>query len=98
MVLPFARTRPSAALRLRHGALRPPLARSPQGSPADLTVRVTGSAQLILRSALQRQQGVIGAGQRLQDLVELALGGYLLACLSVLMTNTMARVRAATRD
>jgi hypothetical protein len=38
-------------------------------------MRVAGGTQLIVGSVLQRQQRVIGTGQRLQDLVELALGG-----------------------
>jgi hypothetical protein len=42
---------------------------------ADLTVRVAGGAQFIIGSVLQRQEGVIGTRQCLQDLIELALDG-----------------------
>jgi hypothetical protein len=55
-----------------------------QSSLADLTVRVSGSPQFIVGSVLQHQQAVVGTGQRLQDLIELALRGCLLARLTVL--------------
>lgn len=51
---------------------------------ADFTVRVAGGTQFLVGSVFQHQQRVTGAGQRLQNFVELALGSCLLACLRVL--------------
>jgi len=51
---------------------------------ANFMVRVASRPQLIAGSVFQHQQGVIGPGQRLHDLIELALSGRLLASLGVL--------------
>jgi hypothetical protein len=40
---------------------------------------VAGGTQFIVGSVFERQEGVVGSGQRPQDLVELALGSCLLA-------------------
>jgi hypothetical protein len=48
-------------------------------SLTDCAVGVAGCTQLVVGSMLQRQQGIVGARQRMQDLIELALGGCLLA-------------------
>jgi hypothetical protein len=46
-------------------------------------VQDAGGVQLIVRSVFECQQGVVGAGHSLQDLVELAVDGRLLTCLGV---------------
>jgi hypothetical protein len=45
---------------------------------------MAGGSQLGVRRVLQRDQGVVGVGQHPEDLVELALGGGLMAGLGVL--------------
>jgi hypothetical protein len=51
---------------------------------ADRSMLTAGGVQFVVRGVLEREQGVIGAWYGQEDLVELALGGPLMAGLAVL--------------
>lgn len=60
-----------------------------------MTVR--GLLQVLLGGVFQADERVVGAGQRPEQLVEFALGGGVGLAWVCGMTNTMAKVSAATK-